>query len=91
MRTPSKLLPDVDYTIDGGKIILTETFLLRRGFCCNTKCRHCPYKVERASAPIVVLGMPNLMLAGSPRPSADATTAISQQGSPLPSEAKKSG
>jgi hypothetical protein len=58
VRTPSKLLPDIDYTIDGGKIILTETFLLRRGFCCNTKCRHCPYKGERASAPIVILGFP---------------------------------
>lgn len=67
VRTPSKLLPDVDYTIDGGKIILTESFLLRRGFCCNTRCRHCPYKGERASAPIVILGLPKAPLVVPPR------------------------
>lgn len=64
MRTPSKLLPNIDYTIEGGKIILSESFLLRRGFCCNTKCRHCPYKGERASAPIVILGLPKSPLSG---------------------------
>lgn len=68
MRTPSKLLPDVDYTIDGGKIILTESFLLRRGYCCNTRCRHCPYKGERASAPIVILGMPAIRVPALPKP-----------------------
>jgi len=63
VRSPSKLLPDIDYTIDGGKIILSESFLLRRGFCCNTKCRHCPYKGERPSATIVILDVPKALRA----------------------------
>jgi hypothetical protein len=60
VRAPSKLQPNVDYTIEGGKIILSENFLLKRGFCCNTRCRHCPYKAERPSAPIVILGLPKV-------------------------------
>lgn len=58
MRVPSKLLPLVDYTIEGGKIVLSESFLLKRGYCCNSTCRHCPYKGQRLAAPIVILGLP---------------------------------
>ena len=58
VRSPSKLLPLVDYTVEGGKIVLSQSFLLKRGFCCNSTCRHCPYKGERVSAPIVILGLP---------------------------------
>jgi hypothetical protein len=24
-------------------MVLTEEYLLRRGFCCGNRCRHCPY------------------------------------------------
>ena len=30
--------PDTGYTV------MTKKFLLERGYCCNSKCRHCPYK-----------------------------------------------
>jgi hypothetical protein len=52
-------MPLVDYSIEDGKIVLTESFLLKRGYCCNTRCRHCPYKNERPAAPIVILGLPS--------------------------------
>jgi hypothetical protein len=26
-----------------GRMVLTEYFLLKRGFCCCSGCRHCPY------------------------------------------------
>jgi hypothetical protein len=26
-----------------GRFVLTKYYLLSRGFCCNSKCRHCPY------------------------------------------------
>jgi len=33
-----------DYYKVGGKVILTAHFLLKRGSCCNSGCKHCPYK-----------------------------------------------
>lgn len=27
-----------------GKMVLTEHYLRKRGYCCNNGCRHCPYK-----------------------------------------------
>jgi len=26
------------------KVVFTEAYLLKRGYCCNNKCKHCPYK-----------------------------------------------
>lgn len=40
---PLRLVEGVDYYIDGGKFVFTSTYHLRRGYCCNSKCRHCPY------------------------------------------------
>ncbi len=34
-----------DYYIDeNGYVVMTESFLKQRGFCCESGCRHCPYK-----------------------------------------------
>jgi 23S rRNA (cytidine1920-2'-O)/16S rRNA (cytidine1409-2'-O)-methyltransferase len=38
-----RLVEDVDYYFEGGLMVLTESFLLRRGYCCGSGCRHCPY------------------------------------------------
>ena len=32
-----------DYYLENGAIILTEHYLKNRGFCCGSKCRHCPF------------------------------------------------
>ncbi len=32
-----------DYYFDQGAMVFTEAFLRRRGFCCSSGCRHCPY------------------------------------------------
>jgi Family of unknown function (DUF5522) len=34
----------LDYYIENGKWIFTSKFLLERKRCCNSGCRHCPYK-----------------------------------------------
>src|SRR2546421_7811240 len=34
--------PD-DYYREGEKIVFTESYLRRRGYCCGSGCRHCPY------------------------------------------------
>tara|TARA_Y100000385_G_C12583133_1_gene421334 strand:+ start:130 stop:273 length:144 start_codon:yes stop_codon:yes gene_type:complete len=32
------------YTTKEGLIVFTEKYHLSRGYCCNNKCKHCPYK-----------------------------------------------
>lgn len=39
-----KLVDGVDYYMEDGKMVLTTYFLTKRGYCCNSGCRHCPYK-----------------------------------------------
>ena len=36
------LQPD-DFYFEGSFMVFTEKFLLRRGYCCGSGCRHCPY------------------------------------------------
>lgn len=43
---PQKLVMGVDYYIEDGKFIFTATYHLKRGFCCNHGCRHCPYRAD---------------------------------------------
>lgn len=38
-----KLVENVDFYYDGGLMVLTASYLLRRGYCCGNRCRHCPY------------------------------------------------
>ena len=40
---PPKVVEGEDYYFEGGLMVLTETFLRNRGYCCNNGCRHCPY------------------------------------------------
>jgi hypothetical protein len=40
-----ELEPD-DFYFDGPHFVFTEKFLLKMGNCCNSGCRHCPYKTE---------------------------------------------
>jgi hypothetical protein len=37
------LAEDVDYYIENGLYVFTEHYLLKRGYCCQSGCRHCPY------------------------------------------------
>lgn len=39
-----KLVEGIDYTLENGKLVFTSEFLLKRGYCCNSRCRNCPYK-----------------------------------------------
>jgi hypothetical protein len=38
-----KLVLGIDYYMDGDKFVFTEAYHLKRGHCCNSRCRHCPY------------------------------------------------
>ena len=37
------LVENEDY-LDHGLMVLTARYHLRRGYCCELGCRHCPYK-----------------------------------------------
>jgi hypothetical protein len=40
------LVENEDYYFDNGLMVLTAGYHLRRGYCCNQGCRHCPYALE---------------------------------------------
>ncbi|MGC1783525.1 MAG: DUF5522 domain-containing protein [Acidobacteriaceae bacterium] len=42
----AKDLPEIegeDYYFDGPYLVFTEAYHRRRGYCCHSGCRHCPY------------------------------------------------
>ena len=45
--TPPAGLPALspeDYYMDGSYMVFTAAYHLKRGYCCGSGCRHCPYK-----------------------------------------------
>jgi len=42
-RAPMLVL-GVDYYLENGNCVFTAHYHLKRGYCCNSGCRHCPYK-----------------------------------------------
>jgi len=39
----SDLVEGEDYYLENGNWVFTARFLLNRGYCCRSGCRHCPY------------------------------------------------
>jgi hypothetical protein len=42
-KPPAELAPE-DFYFDGPYLVFTAAYHLKRGVCCNSGCRHCPYK-----------------------------------------------
>ncbi|HKQ53240.1 MAG TPA: DUF5522 domain-containing protein [Pyrinomonadaceae bacterium] len=40
------LVEGEDFYVENGLYVFTAQFLLRRGYCCGSGCRHCPYPKE---------------------------------------------
>lgn len=40
---PEVLTEGEDYYFEDGLMVLTARYHLRRGYCCEQGCRHCPY------------------------------------------------
>lgn len=38
---------------ESGKKVLTAFFLVKRGYCCSSFCRHCPYGFDGERIPTV--------------------------------------
>jgi hypothetical protein len=43
MEKAEELKEGEDYYFEDGLMVLTARYLLRRGYCCEQGCRHCPY------------------------------------------------
>jgi hypothetical protein len=37
-------LRDEDFYYEGPYLVFTAAYHLKRGYCCNSNCRHCPYR-----------------------------------------------
>jgi hypothetical protein len=37
-----------DFYMEGGNVVFTASYHLRRGACCNSGCRHCPFSGAEA-------------------------------------------
>jgi len=42
---------DEDCYWDGPYLVFTEAYHLKRGYCCNSGCRHCPWKDKESPLP----------------------------------------
>jgi hypothetical protein len=40
-----------NYYPEDGNMVFTEKFLLKRGHCCESGCRHCPYQEQESRNP----------------------------------------
>ena len=54
------LVEGVDYYLEGTKFVFTAEYHLKRGYCCNSRCRHCPY--GRDSVPTVPIELLSLVM-----------------------------
>ena len=53
MENPRNIKPEPgDYYIEDGYMVYTEKYLLRRGYCCQSGCRHCPYGYNKKTGRI---------------------------------------
>lgn len=49
--TPPQQEPE-DYYMEGPYMVFTEAYHLKRGYCCGSGCRHCPYGHVAVKEPI---------------------------------------
>jgi hypothetical protein len=47
-----KLIEGIHYYLnEEGLMVLTEKYLLERGYCCGNGCLHCPYEYQNVKEP----------------------------------------
>ena len=52
-KMDSPLREGTDYYLnEEGYMVLTEGYLLDRGYCCGNGCKHCPFHYERVPEPL---------------------------------------
>jgi hypothetical protein len=51
---PLRLVEGIDFYREGELMVFTAHYLLKRGYCCNSGCRHCPFR-DDAEIPLIDL------------------------------------
>lgn len=46
----TELKEGVDYYLEDGLFVFTSLYLLKRGYCCESGCRHCPYGYKKENS-----------------------------------------
>ncbi|HJZ18743.1 MAG TPA: DUF5522 domain-containing protein [Candidatus Nanoarchaeia archaeon] len=46
-KTKNPLIINIDYYMEDENLIFTEHYLRKRGYCCESGCRHCPYGFKK--------------------------------------------
>jgi len=51
VKSSNNLQQDIDFYMEGERVIFSALFHIKRGSCCGNGCRHCPYdpKHERGN------------------------------------------
>ena len=56
MAEGGALVEGEDFYREGAAVVFTARYHLRRGRCCGSGCRHCPYGAERRAAAAAAAG-----------------------------------
>jgi Family of unknown function (DUF5522) len=57
----TQLVDGIDFYKEGDKVVFTSVYHFKRGYCCHSKCRHCPYGLGVAQAVhIDITGLSNM-------------------------------
>jgi 2-iminoacetate synthase ThiH len=46
LKEQTPLIEGEDFYRDGAYVVFTARYHLRRGYCCESGCRHCPYRAK---------------------------------------------
>ncbi|MCC7244154.1 MAG: hypothetical protein IT269_00625 [Saprospiraceae bacterium] len=49
MESSTVLREGEDYYLENGRWVFTSAYHLKRGYCCGSGCRHCPWRNEQKS------------------------------------------
>ena len=49
MSKETELKEGEDFYFENGLMVFTEKYHLKRGYCCQSGCRHCPYGFKNKS------------------------------------------
>jgi hypothetical protein len=47
LQEEQALIEGEDFYREGAFVVFTARYHLRRGYCCESGCRHCPYRAAR--------------------------------------------
>jgi len=47
MPAPEKPVEGEDYYLENGLLVFTAAYHRKRGYCCESGCRHCPYGFKK--------------------------------------------